>query len=282
MGRIENTNFINSCKGVKLGVKFVFYTIYKITNLLNDKIYIGKHQTKDLNDGYMGSGKHLKRAISKHGIKNFKKEILFVFDNENEMNDKEAEIVDEDFVLREDVYNICVGGQGGFSYINNNKMNNSNKDKSAIYIKLSEKLKGIPNSSASGRLKERHRLGLIRYDTFSGRNHSEETKRKIGIASSKHQQGELNSQYGSFWITDGKQNMRCYDNKIPKGWYKGRTFIPILNEISKCNKCVIKEEDIYWWDTFEKSDMTVSDFVEKIYPKNRASFYNMKNRIMRD
>ena len=80
--------------------------------------YIGKHQTKDLTDGYMGSGKQLKRAQVKHGIENFKKEILFQFDNEDEMNAKEAELVTEEFCLRKDVYNLCPGGRGGFGYIN--------------------------------------------------------------------------------------------------------------------------------------------------------------------
>ncbi len=97
------------------------YTIYKITNKVNGKIYIGKHQTKDLTDNYMGSGKMLRRAQSKYGLENFVREILHVFDTEEEMNAKEAELVTEEFCMQEDTYNICVGGQGGFSYINSIK-----------------------------------------------------------------------------------------------------------------------------------------------------------------
>lgn len=96
----------------------MYYTIYKTTNLVNSKIYIGMHVTDDPNDGYLGSGKVLQQAIRKYGKEKFKKEILFVFDNEQEMKDKEKEIVTEAFCLRNDTYNLCNGGKGGFGYIN--------------------------------------------------------------------------------------------------------------------------------------------------------------------
>jgi len=91
----------------------LYYTIYKTINLLNNKIYIGKHQTKKINDSYLGSGIALNNAIKKHGRQTFKKVILFVFDSEDEMNDKEMEIVTESFISTDTNYNSAIGGKGG-------------------------------------------------------------------------------------------------------------------------------------------------------------------------
>ena len=84
--------------------------IYKITNNIDGNVYIGKHKTNDKNDGYMGSGLYLRHAQEKYGIENFTKEILFECSSEEEMDKKERELVNEDFVKRDDTYNIALGG----------------------------------------------------------------------------------------------------------------------------------------------------------------------------
>jgi hypothetical protein len=59
--------------------------IYKTTNLINKKIYIGKRIfTKDkfFRNKYYGSGKLLKEAINKYGLGSFNREVLEEVDNE--------------------------------------------------------------------------------------------------------------------------------------------------------------------------------------------------------
>jgi hypothetical protein len=110
----------------------MYYTIYKITNLIDGKFYVGSHKTKKLDDNYMGSGIYIKRAIKQHGVENFKKEILFVFRTPEEMYAKETEIVNEDFLKTENTYNMTVGGFGGWDYANKKGLNNSSKSKETL------------------------------------------------------------------------------------------------------------------------------------------------------
>lgn len=88
------------------------YIVYKTTNLLNKKIYIGQHICHDINDGYLGSGVALNNAISKYGVENFAREVLYDFDSFEDMNQKEIELVNLEFILRKDTYNIQLGGTG--------------------------------------------------------------------------------------------------------------------------------------------------------------------------
>lgn len=88
------------------------YTIYQTTNLINNMIYIGCHALKigKDTDSYMGSGTNIVKAIYELGKHNFKKEILFIFDNKEDMLAKERELVNEEFIARNDTYNIILGG----------------------------------------------------------------------------------------------------------------------------------------------------------------------------
>lgn len=86
--------------------------VYKTVNLINGKIYIGKH-IGDPADDYLGSGVEITRAIEKHGVENFRKEVLRVFDTEREALDYEKTIVTQEFVARTDTYNRMTGGWGG-------------------------------------------------------------------------------------------------------------------------------------------------------------------------
>ena len=91
----------------------VFYGIYRITNLTNGKMYIGQHTTSNLDDGYMGSGIHITRAVKKYGKENFRKEWLMFCEDEEEMNYMEMVFVDQTWIDRSDTYNLTIGGQGG-------------------------------------------------------------------------------------------------------------------------------------------------------------------------
>lgn len=204
----------------------MLYTIYQITNNLDGKIYIGKHQTKRLDDGYMGSGKLLKRAIAKHGIESFRKEILFQFDNEADMNAKEAELVSEEFCLREDTYNLCPGGHGGFGYINQFPRQPLSDElrRRLSHIHKTRGTKGPPITTSKridARLKmiQRHVKGEFQVGTFTGKQHTAETRHKMSVSKS----GKANNQYGTMWITDGIVNNKIKrGDLIPNGWYAGR------------------------------------------------------------
>ncbi len=92
------------------------YYLYQTQNTVNGKIYIGIHQSSDIeNDSYLGSGKHLERAINKYGINKFQRRILQEFEDKEQAYKRQQEIVDEEFINREDTYNMKVGGIGGFS-----------------------------------------------------------------------------------------------------------------------------------------------------------------------
>lgn len=121
------------------------YYVYKLTNKINGMVYIGFHGTDNFDDGYMGSGKYIKAAVHKYGPENFTKEALASFDSKEEAEAYEQKLVDKEFTLREDTYNINVGGNVRISYgINNGFYGKSHTEEFKEYKR--QAMKGNTNS----------------------------------------------------------------------------------------------------------------------------------------
>ena len=198
----------------------MFYLIYKITNNINGKYYIGAHKTINKNDSYMGSGKLIKQAIEKYGIENFTKEILIECSSIEEMFNVERKLVD----LNENSYNLKCGGHGGWDHLIGVKQILT-EPRIAGNKKKSDILKDRkPSSNTINAVKQAHKEGKIKYDTFKGKKHTEETKKKVSDkAKERLSNPKNNSQYGTMWITNGVESKKIKkDDIIPQGWNRGR------------------------------------------------------------
>ena len=204
------------------------------------------------------------------------------------MNAKEAEIVDEDFIARDDVYNIVVGGTGGWDYVNKEHLNTSGNWKSiAQQCKdIFNKTGHYPSEGQMARLKEAdpikyqkicdsisHRLKQrFQHESFwwIGRHHSEETKQKMKDFHTKNhpQAGEKNSQYGMIAIYNEETFERATqpkDQPIPKGWVKGRFYNATPEELKERKKLV---EEILKLDPNSKVTIRMNlQRLQRIYEK---------------
>ena len=204
----------------------MYYYVYQITNLNNGKIYVGKHKSAKhpFENGYFGSGKQITAAIKKYGVDNFKKEVLCYCDDAYEMAVKESEIVTEDFVKRSDTYNMHKGGYGGWDH-----HNGSDSHKEASIRGGKTRAKDPTNLFYSKEFQKKYdwtrssehmkAMGLLS-NTPNSITKKKETFKKI-----KHSQGERNSQFGRYWISNihTKEVKRISMNDtIPAGWVRGK------------------------------------------------------------
>jgi hypothetical protein len=214
----------------------MFYTIYKTTNNINGKIYIGSHKTNKLDDIYLGSGKYLLRAIEKHGVENFTKEILFVLDNPEDMYAKEAELVDDIFLSEANTYNLKKGGFGGFDFINkyqnddyitvrrNNGLKSNFKTKPEFHPKWQPKYgKDNPGFGKRNATCFSNNRDIQQRACLNAHSPESNRKRKETYDKINHQVGTKNSQYGTIWVTNDLENKKIRKNEvIPEGWRQGR------------------------------------------------------------
>ena len=208
-----------------------YHYIYKTTNLKNGKYYVGMHSTDNLEDGYMGSGKRLRRSLNKYGKENFKFEILEFLPDRTSLKEREKELVNEELIKDSLSMNLTIGGEGGFISIEGvkkggnlgltRKLKEEKIFKTEWYLNYVKKHSyGLKQSYYRGNREKKQPLD------WTGRKHKEESKKKIGEKNSINQKGENNSQFGTCWITNGKENKKIKKEEINSylcnGWCKGR------------------------------------------------------------
>ena len=183
---------------LKIGNLEVYGIVYKITNILNNKSYVGQ-TTKGFDKRYHNNlikythNKHLKKSLITHGLENFKvTKVLDVAFSKKELNIKELSWISITNSYNKG-YNYTLGGEG---------------------------ISGLP--------KEKHGMyGVHRYgknNPFFGKKHTQETKRIISKSSSERI-GELNPNYGKGDNIKGYKNpmfgispQERMDNNTYNGW----------------------------------------------------------------
>lgn len=192
-GRLDFSQSINNRVDNKFNKRGIMrtniYIVYETTNLVNGKYYVGVHQQSDLEfDGYLGSGVAISRAIKKHKSCNFMRVILNVYYDSVEAFNREREIVNDEFVLNKNTYNLCVGGGPENQDEVSKAISEKSRKRSPASIetkrKISEANKNKVVVSCQGK-----KFAVLKTDPkwlsgeyvaeSKGRSHSQESKNKI-------------------------------------------------------------------------------------------------------
>lgn len=208
--------------------------IYKTTNIINGKFYIGQDSKNDPN--YLGSGLLLNRAIEKYGIENFKKEILEVCENKKHLNEREIYWIKET-KAKELGYNIADGGHGGNTYTEETKQRVSKlftnryiseetiekrkttRAKNPEKYKLSEeRKKRIGDFHKNKKISEEHKQAISHYMKNSA-TYSEEF---LAMQKSENKKGENGSNWGKKASLETRKKQSEAHKKNPVRFWLGK------------------------------------------------------------
>lgn len=227
--------------------------IYKTTNSLNNKIYVGQKKSNVfLGERYLGSGKKLKSYVELLGKENFTVELIDVADSKEELDTKEIYWISKLDAMNPEVgYNIASGGAFGDSGYHQGMLGKHQSDKQKLaasqngsYVrtqewKLKKSISMLGNNNGHGN------AGCE--GAFKGKKHSIDTKLKISSAVSKaitewhnnlpDDKKQLRGQHiskskkGTICVTDGNKN---YYIK-PEDWdkYSDKYFRMSLSKYKK-------------------------------------------------
>lgn len=202
-----------------------YFIIYKTTNLLNGRYYIGMHVTTNINDGYLGSGRRIKAEIKKYGRENFSRVVLAELSSKTELAEREASIVTEE--LRSDplCLNLKNGGEGGGRIWSDEHFKAFQSRAHVGGTLTGHKHSTIGRAAITPEHRRtglKTRVGNGNPLTTSGLVFSKETRRQMSASSS----GDRNSQFGTCWVHRNGQAMKVksidLQSFLNQGFSRGR------------------------------------------------------------
>lgn len=229
--------------------------IYKITNLINGKIYIGQRKYNKTHKEYLGSGKLIKKAIEKYGKENFKKEILIEYNNSEEANELEKYYIKLYDSRNPNIgYNIAEGG-------NNGPMDERSKKLMSEHNWI--KGKNLPKETC-----------LKISNTLKGKKLPKECYLKAGESFKKLK-----------WIHKGDQQKRVLPEKLEEylslGWelgYSEKSKIKMSNTAKRIGRHFIHGPKKGWHHT-EESLNKISETSKKMWEKRKKEVKNENNML---
>lgn len=249
------------------------FFVYKIVNLVNGKIYIGKSKNpqkrwlKHLNTAKRGSSDRrfqvLHTAINKYGKNNFKIEIIFACNDEKECLEKEKYFIAKYNTFKGPGYNCTEGGDGSSGYKHTSEaIEKMKKAKTGIFHgennpfygkKHSEETKKILSKKASERKGEKN--------SFYKKKHSGESKRKI------RENQKVKERYFSFQEAEA----------IRKLYLDSKLSYEDISEKFSTSKVVIS--DIITYNRAYKSDITSSCYYHSLGNNKRLFTFDQAEKI---
>lgn len=218
----------------------MFGYIYKITNKITSKMYIGKHKydKPELDKSYIASGIYINRSIKLYGIENFKIELVSIAETESDLNQQEIYYINLYDTLFPNGYNLTYGGDG------------LSNPPDFIREKMSQKKIGTVRSEEAKRKTSESLKKVV---------HTEEWVAKIKLANAGKKPSEYTlkrsseTHKGSTWCNNGEiEKMIPNGEPIPNGYVKGRLKNPFPCQVgikksdNTIKKISAKKKNTFW------------------------------------
>lgn len=236
----------------------MYHCVYIIVNKVNQRYYIGKHSTNNLADGYLGSGIVIQHAVAKYGKDNFTKEIIEVFEHQEDAYEYERYLTY--FCLKDKkCYNLIEGGKG-FTSKSGKRASNAAHKKGYYGFRSFDKEKLIPMCKQAG---------------VKGADANR--KNGTGMFGFTFEQRSIYSHLNNMdihWITNGEIDSRIKkDEEIPEGFRIGRCNSGMCSEIRAGYNCWTNGVD----NVFSLGDPGLEGFVPgmtKTTPTAKMPWWN--------